>query len=75
MRIDAGLAAAQGAGNCVIVPSDFEALHKEAKEIFFGALKACDMVSAIYVDAEGNQTEKSSFTEEGRPKEKLRNII
>jgi len=62
MRIDAGLAAeqepsqvvegctrffeaVQGASNCVIAPRDFE--HTEAKEIFFGALKACDIASSL----------------------------
>src|SRR5882757_4592739 len=33
--------------NCVIVSSEFEALHTEAKEIFFGALKACDIASSL----------------------------
>ena len=31
----------------MIVSSEFEALHTEAKEIFFGALKACDIASSF----------------------------
>jgi len=31
----------------VIASSEFEALHTEAKEIFFGALKACDIASSF----------------------------
>jgi hydroxypyruvate reductase len=33
--------------NCVPAYSEFESLHTEAKEIFFGALKACDIASSL----------------------------
>src|SRR5258708_39892979 len=33
--------------NCVTATSEFEILHTEAKEIFFGALKACDIASSL----------------------------
>jgi len=45
-----GMHMALGGGsrsNCVPAYSEFESLHTEAKEIFFGALKACDIASSL----------------------------